>query len=50
MPGQSYMKVVELQEADMAVVIVMTVPMIRYSEATQQAAAKQLPGPGHKFN
>ncbi len=29
-PGQSYMKVVELHEADMAVVFVMSVPMIRY--------------------
>lgn len=36
-PGQSYMKVVELQEADMAVVFVMNVPMIRYPEPNQQA-------------
>ena len=36
-PGQSYVKVVELQETDMAVVFVMNVPMIRYPKPNQQA-------------
>ncbi len=36
-PGQSYMKVVELQEADMAMIFIMNVPMIRYPEPNQQA-------------
>lgn len=36
LPGQSYVKVVELHDADVAVVFVMNVPMIRYPESNQQ--------------
>lgn len=38
LPGQSYVKVVELHDADVAIVFVMNVPMIRYPEPDQRTA------------
>lgn len=36
-PGQLYVKVVELQELDMATIFVLSIPMIRYPDPDQQA-------------